>query len=69
MARPRRKTGAFYDPNILLKKARLRVDEAALLLDVHESTVRRWIETEKLPALRMPGGQLRIRTGALTKYL
>jgi excisionase family DNA binding protein len=69
MAAPRRKAGAFYDPNLLLKKARLRVDEAAVLLQVHSSTIRRWIETEKIPSLRMPGGQLRIRTGALTKYL
>jgi excisionase family DNA binding protein len=69
MATPRRKTGAFYDPNVLLKKARLRVDEAAALLDVHASTVRRWIDEHKLPSIRMPGGQLRIHTSALTKYL
>lgn len=33
-------------------------DDKGLLIDEH-----------KLPALRMPGGQLRIRTGELTKYL
>ena len=69
MAAPRRKAGTFYNPNVLLKNARLRVDEAAALLEVHSSTVRRWIETEKIPSLRMPGGQIRIRTGTLTKYL
>jgi len=69
MTTARRKAGAYYDPNILLKKARLRIDEVAALLDVHSNTVRRWIESEKIPSIRMPGGQLRIRTGALTKYL
>lgn len=35
----------------------------------HCLTVRRWIDEAKIPSIRMPGGQIRIRTCALTKYL
>lgn len=63
------KAGEFYDPNVLLKKARLRVDEAAALLDVHNDTVRRWILESKLDAIRLPSGQFRIRTELVRRYL
>jgi excisionase family DNA binding protein len=42
--------------------ALLTVSEVASLCRVDASTVRRWIAREQLPAVRLPGGQYRIRS-------
>lgn len=34
--------------------------EAAMLLDVHPDTVRRWIDRKRMPSLRTLGGHRRI---------
>jgi excisionase family DNA binding protein len=38
----------------------LTVAEAAALLNVSDRTIRRWIEAEKVPYLKLPGGGYRI---------
>ncbi len=67
--RQKRKAGQMYDPNVLLKKTRLRVDEAAAVLDVHENSVRRWIDEGKLSSVRTPGGHRRVLVESVKKYL
>ena len=39
----------------------LRVGEAADLLGVHDSTLRRWADEGRLPAIRFPSGVRRFR--------
>jgi excisionase family DNA binding protein len=43
----------------------LSVSQAALTKNVGERTLRRWIATGMLPALRLPNGQIRIRLADL----
>ncbi len=43
----------------------LSVAQAALTRGVGERTMRRWIATGLLPALRLPNGQIRIRLADL----
>lgn len=65
-----RRAGRMYDPNELLQKTKLRIEEAAELLDVHERTVRRYLDSEKLTAAYTPGGQRRVRNdGKLKDFL
>ncbi len=59
----------MFDLSQLLLKPRLRVDEAAALLDVHVATVRRWIAEGKLDATLTAGGHRRIRTSSVQRYL
>jgi excisionase family DNA binding protein len=47
----------------------LTVSEAAALLNVNERTVRRWIDAESIPYLKLPGGSYRIPQGALLASL
>ena len=47
----------------------LTVAQAASLLAVSEKTVRRWIDGERIPFLRLPGGGYRIPQGALLASL
>ncbi|MEX2108886.1 MAG: helix-turn-helix domain-containing protein [Solirubrobacterales bacterium] len=48
----------------------LTVSEAAKLLNVNERTIRRWIEAESIPYLKLPGGgSYRIPQGALLSSL
>ena len=47
----------------------LTVAQAAKLLAVSEKTVRRWIDDERIPYLRLPGGGYRIPQGALLASL
>src|ERR1700709_2800413 len=42
----------------------LKVSEAAALLNVSEKTIRRWIEAESIPYLKLPSGSYRIPQGA-----
>lgn len=65
----RRNTGHVYDPNALLLKTILRVDEAAFLLDVSPRTVQRYMTDGKLEFRRTPGGRRRLLTESLKKYL
>jgi excisionase family DNA binding protein len=47
----------------------ITVAQAASLLAVSEKTVRRWIDDERIPYLRLPGGGYRIPQGALLASL
>ena len=47
----------------------LKVSEAAALLKVSEKTIRRWIEAESIPYLKLPSGSYRIPQGALLASL
>ncbi|MCW2980621.1 MAG: Helix-turn-helix domain [Solirubrobacterales bacterium] len=47
----------------------LKVSEAAALLKISERTVRRWIEAESIPYLKLPSGSYRIPQGALLASL
>jgi excisionase family DNA binding protein len=47
----------------------LKVGEAAALLKVSEKTIRRWIEAEAIPYLKLPSGSYRIPQGALLASL
>ncbi len=69
MAVSPRKGVGMYDMALLLQKAKLRVDEAAAVLDVHCSTVRRWMDDGKLDGVRTAGGHRRVRTESLRKYI
>ncbi|MCS6289419.1 MAG: excisionase family DNA-binding protein [Nitrospira sp.] len=59
----------MYDTTQLLQKAKLRIDEAAAVLDVHQNTVRRWVDEGKLDGIRTAGGHRRVRTESVLKYL
>jgi excisionase family DNA binding protein len=47
----------------------LTVAQAASLLNVSDKTIRRWIEAEKIPFLKLPSGAYRIPQGALLASL
>jgi uncharacterized protein len=47
----------------------LTVAQAASLLSVSEKTIRRWVDADKVPYARLPGGQIRIPQGALIASL
>lgn len=53
----------------LLLKPCLRIDEAAFLLDVTPSTVKRYLDTGKLTPVIDPGGRRRIRTEEIKRFL
>jgi len=65
----RRKGGQMYDPNTLLQKTKLRIEEAAELLEVTPRTVQRYLEVGKLTTVLTPGGQRRVRTDSVLPYL
>lgn len=67
--RPRRKRGKMYDPNVLLQKTKLRIEEAADLLDVTPRTIERYMTDGKLEFKRTPGGHRRPLTESVRKYL
>lgn len=58
-----------FDRAVLLKKDRLRIHEAADLLEVTPRTVRRYLEDGKLIPVRTPGGQRRVLTESIRPYL
>jgi excisionase family DNA binding protein len=47
----------------------MTVAQAASLLAVSDKTIRRWIDAERIPYLRLPGGGYRIPVGALLASL
>ena len=54
----------------LLLKPRLRLDEAAKVLDVSKRTVQNYLDADKLTVVRTPGGQRRVRNDEkLRQYL
>lgn len=67
--RPRRKGGKMYDPNVLLQKTKLRIEEAAFLLEVTPRTVDNYMTSGKLEFKRTPGGYRRPLTESVKKYL
>lgn len=57
------------DIKILLLKPCLRIDEAAILLDVTPRTVHRYLENGKLTPVPDPVGRKRIRTDEVKRFL
>ncbi len=57
------------EPGELLKKALLTAAEAAAVFGVCTRTIRLWIEESKLPAIRTPGGQIRIPAEAIREMV
>jgi hypothetical protein len=57
--RPTRKEEPVMDIKVLILKPRLRIDEAAVLLDVTPRTVINYLVDEKLHGIRGGGGQWR----------
>jgi excisionase family DNA binding protein len=49
------------------EQALIRPAAVALRLDVSPSTVRRWVNDGLLPAVRLPGGQIRILASDLER--
>ena len=47
----------------------ITVAQAASLLAVSDKTIRRWIDGERIPYLKLPGGGYRIPQGALLASL
>lgn len=47
----------------------MRTAQVAKLLDVDRTTVTRWVRLGLLPAIRLPGGQLRYRRADVEKLL
>ncbi len=50
-------------------KAFYRIDEVADIFDVHQNTVRNWIEEKKLTAIKLPGGHIRVAHGAIFRII
>ena len=46
-----------------------KISEIAKQLDLHETTVRRWIMRGKLQAVRLPNGTLRVAQDELDRLL
>jgi excisionase family DNA binding protein len=59
----------MYDPNVLLQKTKLRIEEAAELLDVTPRTVNRYMTDGKIAFTRTPGGHRRPLTESVKKYI
>jgi len=57
----------YVDKDLPAKKL-LRVNEAALFFSVHERTIREWIRTEQLDAIK-PTGTIFITREAIKKFL
>jgi excisionase family DNA binding protein len=56
-------------PVVASRPLLLTVTQAASLLSVSDRTIRRWIEAERIPFLRLPSGEYRIPQGALLASL
>jgi excisionase family DNA binding protein len=53
----------------LLLKPCLRIDEAAILLDVTPRTIHRYLDEGKLTPVLDPAGRKRVRTDDVKRYL
>jgi excisionase family DNA binding protein len=56
-------------PTTAARPQLLTVAQAASLLNVSDRTIRRWIEAEKIPYLKLPSDGYRIPQGALLASL
>ena len=56
-------------PAVAAQPVLLTVPQAASLLSVSDRTIRRWIEAERIPFLKLPSGSYRIPQGALLSSL
>ena len=56
-------------PAVTSQPVLLTVSQAASLLRVSDRTIRRWIEAERIPFLKLPSGAYRIPQGALLASL
>jgi excisionase family DNA binding protein len=56
-------------PAVASQPVLLTVSQAASLLRVSDRTIRRWIEAERVPFLKLPSGAYRIPQGALLASL
>ena len=60
---------SMIDYEALLSKSLLRIDEAAILLDITPRTVQRYLDSGKRTPVVMPGGRRRVRTDEIKRYL
>lgn len=67
--RQTRSTVSRSETDELLKKTRLRIGEAADLLEVTPRTVRRYLDDGKLIPVRTPGGHRRVLTSSVRKWM
>jgi excisionase family DNA binding protein len=56
-------------PAVASQPILLTVPQAASLLRVSDRTIRRWIEAERIPFLKLPSGSYRIPQGAMLASL
>jgi excisionase family DNA binding protein len=56
-------------PAVAARPILLTISQAASLLRVSDRTIRRWIEAERIPFLKLPSGSYRIPQGALLASL
>lgn len=63
------KTKESFDRSALLTKYRLRICEAAFLLECHPDTVREWMARGKIEFKRTPGGERKVLTDSIRPYL
>lgn len=66
---PNRKGSKMNEIKSLLLKPCLRVDEAAILLDVTPRTVHKYLEDGRLTPVLDPAGRKRIRTEEILRFL
>ena len=52
-----------------MTKRLITVGEAAARLGVHRATAWRWCESGKMPAIKTPGGQYRVRAVDVEKIV
>lgn len=64
-----RRHNTMDEIKVLMLKPTVRVSEAARILDVSLRTVYRYIDAGRLPYVKQPGGQRRIQTAILKRYL
>jgi len=70
MSRSQKRVGApMFDRVLLLQKSKLRIEEAAFLLEVTPRSVSRYLNEGKLTYSRTPGGLRRVLSESVMKYL
>ena len=67
--RQKRTGGPMFDRVVLLQKSKLRIEEAADLLEVSPRTVQRYVEIGRLRASLTPGGHRRVLTDDVKRFL
>lgn len=64
-----RKGAQMFDEETLLRKTKLRKEEAAFLLDVTVRTVEKYMAAGQLEFIRSPGGRRKPLTSSVKKFL